>query len=67
MNLDGIGDVPYYFPGNNDPLPYISPPILLVWAETPTDQYIEYGSLLHYDLNIAPEVPVIWGFETTLF
>ncbi len=51
---NGIGDTPYYFPGNQDPHPLIAlPDSPLFWLELPADQVIVLGEPLRYDLNAS--------------
>ncbi len=51
VNHDGVGDIPHLIPGtssNQDPAPEFG----MSWTPTPSDQTINLGEDLSYDLNI---------------
>ena len=67
-DLNGFGDTPYVFSGNNDTHPLIYLPTPPKWIEIPSDKTIEFGaSIFRYKLNVTCPSPVEWFVNNTLF
>ncbi|MFW9833885.1 MAG: nitrous oxide reductase family maturation protein NosD [Candidatus Thorarchaeota archaeon] len=66
-NSDGYGDTSYGF-GWYDAYPLMFPPFPVEWAQLITDQYVEFGSYLDYNIAITCPAPyVVCVNDTTNF
>ncbi len=69
---DGIGESPHILNGGPSSIeeidyhPLVMKPTYPVWNPTPSNQYLEFGESLSYDLDITSPVPVQeWGVSDT--
>jgi len=70
VDSNGIGDIPYTFTGNSDPLPLMYSPIPPVWQELPTNQMVEYDFNMlsfRYNLKFIAYSPLSWQINSTQF
>jgi len=60
INNDGFGEEPYPIPvvGDFDNHPLVYKPTGVVWSHILTDQIVELGSSLSYDLNVTSAAPI---------
>ncbi|MFX1559317.1 MAG: nitrous oxide reductase family maturation protein NosD [Promethearchaeota archaeon] len=67
---NGIGDVPYDFPGGSDPHPLMYSPVPPVWLDSPSDQAIEFDFdmiLFTYPLDFLAYSPLNWQINNSAF
>ncbi|MFW9886433.1 MAG: nitrous oxide reductase family maturation protein NosD, partial [Candidatus Thorarchaeota archaeon] len=67
---DGIGDTPHLISGSAataDVHPLLMEPAYPEWDSTPSDQNLEFGDRLSFDLEISPPIPVdTWEISNTI-
>lgn len=63
-NSDGFGDTSYSF-GWDDHYPLMFPPFPVEWAQLITDQYVEFGSYLDYNIAITCPAPYVVNVNDT--